>query len=422
MIADDQNVIAEKESAVRGYARLFPTVFNCATGSLLSDTSGREYIDFFCGAGTLNYGHNHPASKQALLDYIEADGIQHGLDTMTQAKASFIRTFDEIILQPRGLNYKLQFTGPTGTNAVEAAIKLARKLKQRNHIIAFTHGYHGHSLGALALTGNSYYHSEFYGSRNNVSHLPYDGYLGETVDTADYLAKVLTDPSSGTPKPAAIILETVQGEGGINVASTRWLQKVEALCREHDVLLIVDDIQVGNGRTGTFFSFEQAQLRPDLVCLSKSLGGGLPMSLLLIDPACDAWQPGEHTGTFRGNNLAFVAATALLQLWKDPEFESAIGVRADLAYTALQQIVDAHPNEALQVRGRGMILGLDVGQGAIARQIIDRCFADGLLIESSGADDEVLKFMGALNIPEAHLRRGMQILQDAVAAVLDQPV
>ena len=299
------------ESSVRGYARLFPTVFDRAIGSILTDTDGRQFIDFFCGAGSLNYGHNNPAAKRALLSYIQDDGIQHSLDTVTQAKVRFLNVFDEVILRPRELDYKVQFTGPTGTNAVEAAIKLARKAKRRSHIIAFTHAYHGHSLGSLALTANDYYHNEYYGDRNNVSHLPFDGYLGKQ-DTSVLLEKMLTDQSSGVPIPAAIILETVQGEGGINVASNQWLRRVAELCRRHDILLIVDDIQVGNGRTGKFFSFEHAGLTPDIVCLSKSIGGGLPLSIVLIRPECDAWQPGEHTGTFRGNNLAFIAATAVL--------------------------------------------------------------------------------------------------------------
>ena len=299
------------ESSVRGYARLFPAVFQSAQGSHLYDSNGRCFIDFFCGAGTLNYGHNNDRAKAALLRYIQSDGIQHSLDTVTTAKVDFINRLQQTILKPRGLDYKIQFTGPTGTNAVEAAVKLARKHKQRSHVIAFTHAYQGHTLGSLSLTGNDYYHCEHYGDRNNVSHLPFDGYL-DGVDTSILLEKMIADPSSGVPVPAAIILETIQGEGGINVASDQWLRRVSEICTKHDILLIVDDIQVGNGRTGKFFSFEHAGITPDIVCLSKSIGGGLPLSLVLIRPECDAWQPGEHTGTFRGNNLAFVAAEAVL--------------------------------------------------------------------------------------------------------------
>ena len=404
------------ESEVRGYVRSFPTVFNKAQGSILTDTNGKDYIDFFCGAGSLNYGHNNPNAKKALLEYIQSDGIQHSLDTSTKAKLDFLHTFESVILQPRKLDYKIQFTGPTGTNAVEAAIKLARKVKKRSHVIAFSHGYHGHSLGSLALTANDYYHDEFYGSRNNVSHLPFDGYLGD-IDTSEYLEKVLSDQSSGIPIPAAIILETIQGEGGINVASKQWLQNVEATCRKHDILLIVDDIQVGNGRTGKFFSFEHSGISPDIVCLSKSIGGGLPFSINLIKPEIDAWKPGEHTGTFRGNNLAFVAGRAMLEYWKQ-DFEADIAARAEIIETRLKAIIKRFEKHNLSSRGLGMIWGLDVAKGAIAKDIIKGCFNAGLLIESSGADDEVIKIMAALTIEPLTLDKGFDILEDVLSEVL----
>ena len=405
------------ESSVRGYARLFPAVFQSAKGSHLYDADGRCYIDFFCGAGTLNYGHNNDRAKDALMRYIESDGIQHSLDTVTSAKVKFINRFEQLILAPRGLDYKLQFTGPTGTNAVEAAVKLARKHKKRSHIIAFTHAYHGHTLGSLSLTGNDYYHNEFYGDRNNVSHLPFDGYMGD-VDTSILLEKMIEDPSSGVPVPAAIILETIQGEGGINVASDQWLKRVSEVCKKHDILLIVDDIQVGNGRTGKFFSFEHAAITPDIVCLSKSLGGGLPLSLVLIRPDCDAWQPGEHTGTFRGNNLAFVAAEAVLSHWRDSNFEKQIALRGNVVRERLLQLKDKFSHRNFDVRGRGMIWGLDVGSGETAKKVIGQCFQNGLLIESSGADDEVLKVMAALTIDMTTLDEGLLILELALGSVL----
>jgi diaminobutyrate-2-oxoglutarate transaminase len=405
------------ESAVRGYANLFPAVFDRASGSTLTAEDGRTWIDFFCGAGTLNYGHNNPAAKSALLNYITRDGIQHSLDTVTAAKVDFVQTFEDLILRPRGLDYRIQFTGPTGTNAVEAAVKLAKQKTSRSHVVAFTNAYHGHSLGSLALTGNRYYHSEFYGSRNNVSHLPFDGYA-VGVDSARLLAKMLEDSSSGLPIPAAIILETVQGEGGINVASDPWLREIASICRQHKIVLIVDDIQVGNGRTGKFFSFENAGITPDMVCLSKSIGGGLPMSLVLINPAMDVWKSGQHTGTFRGNNLAFVAATALLQNWEDPNFESGILYRGAVVEEKLKSIQARYSHHEFDVRGRGLIWGLDVREGQVARKIIDRCFANGLLLESSGADDQVLKAMPALNIPVALLRRGLEIMNAAIDQVM----
>ena len=412
--------LATIESNVRGYARLFPTVFDTASGSILCDSDGTKYIDFFCGAGSLNYGHNPQRVKQALIDYISRDGIQHSLDTVTDAKVKFVESFQETILWPRELDYRLQFTGPTGTNAVEAAIKLARKQTNRSHIVAFTRGYHGHTLGSLSLTANQYYHSETFGSHNNVSHLPFDGYFGQ-ADTSMMLKKMLDDPCSGLPKPAAIILETVQGEGGINVASDRWLRQVATIAAEHDIRLIVDDIQVGNGRTGTFFSFERSGIVPDLVCLSKSIGNGLPLSLVLIKPECDVWNPGEHTGTFRGNNLAFVAAATVLEHWKDARFENEIAYRGELIQDYLKRIVNQHRDNDFELRGRGLIWGIDVRCGKLARRIIDESFATGLLLEASGSEDQVLKVMPALTIPPDTLRDGLNRLADAFNSVLGTP-
>jgi len=416
-LIDAKHDISRLESEVRSYVRLFPVVFNTAKGSILTDDKGNEYIDFFCGAGTLNYGHNNPEANQALLEYIQNDGIQHSLDSATKAKVEFLQAFERIILKPRNLDYKIQFTGPTGTNAVEAAIKLARKIKQRSHVIAFSHAYHGHTLGSLALTANDYYHNDYNGARNNVSHLPFDGYMGDNVDTSEYLDKVLSDQSSGIPIPAAIILETIQGEGGINIASSTWLQRIERICKKHDILLIIDDIQVGNGRTGKFFSFEHSGITPDIVCLSKSLGAGLPLAINLINPSIDEWKPGEHTGTFRGNNLAFVTGKTVLEHWTE-NFEYEINIRSLLVQLHLSSITAKY--KQISNRGLGMIWGLDVGSGAIAKAIIKECFASGLLIESAGADDEVLKIMAALTIDLPTLEKGLIILDNAVDKVMNE--
>jgi diaminobutyrate-2-oxoglutarate transaminase len=268
------------------------------------------------------------------------------------------------------------------------------------------------------LTGNRFYHSEFYGSRNNVTHLPFDGYSAD-VDSARLLAKMLEDSSSGIPIPAAIILETIQGEGGVNVASDHWLREIASICRQHGIVLIIDDIQVGNGRTGKFFSFEHAGIKPDVVCLSKSIGGGLPMSIVLIAPEMDVWKPGQHTGTFRGNNLAFVAAAAVLKNWADPSFESGIQHRSEIIHDKLINIQKRYCHHEFDVRGRGMIWGLDIADGTLARKVIDGCFANGLLLEASGADDQVLKVMPALTIPVDLLKHGLEILSEVIARTID---
>ena len=415
-------IFEELESNVRSYSRSFPTVFSEARWSILIDENGNEYIDFLSGAGTLNYGHNNPALKQVLLDYVESDGIIHGLDMATTAKAEFLRTFKEVILDPRGLDYKVQFTGPTGTNAVEAALKIARKATGRYNIVSFTNGFHGVTAGAVAATANSHYRDGLGLPPTGVSFLPYDGYLGAGTDTSRYLAQVLEDGSSGVDHPAAVIVETVQGEGGINVATFDWLRRVEAICRQHDVLLIVDDIQMGCGRTGAFFSFEEAGVSPDIVTLSKSLSGyGLPLSLVLMKPELDQWKPGEHNGTFRGNNLAFVTAKAVLdEYWCDGDFSAEVRRKGRLVHAQLEQIAE-EVDGRLAVRGRGMVQGLDCGNGRIASAITRQAFAKGLVIETSGADGEVVKFLSPLTTSDKQLKEGLDILAESVRGSLARP-
>ncbi len=413
-------IFEELESNVRGYVRSFPVVFDTAQGAYLFDEQGNRYIDFFAGAGTLNYGHNNPVIKQALLDYLERDGIVHSLDKATVAKRGFLQKFQDTILSPRNLEYKIQFTGPTGTNAVETALKLARMVKRRSNIIAFTNGYHGLTMGSLAVTGNDFYRDESYGARNNADSLPFDGYLGSDVNTVDYLRKFISDGSSGVDTPAAIIVETVQGEGGVNVASLEWLRKLEQLCHDFDILLIIDDIQVGNGRTGTFFSFEEAGIKPDMVTLSKSIGGGLPMAILLMRPELDQWQPGEHTGTFRGNNLAFIAATKQLAYWDNDDLTKAVAHKGNIMREELERIAGKHPELGIKVRGRGMIWGLEIPHQGFAEAVSARAFEKNLVIETAGAESQVVKFLPPLIIEEEILREGLQIIDDAIDEMIQE--
>ncbi len=411
-------IFEELESKVRGYIRAFPAVFDTAKGSYLYDDNGKEYIDFFAGAGTLNYGHNNPAITEAMINYLKRDGIVHALDKATVAKQDFMQKFRDTILVPRGCRYKMQFTGPTGTNAVETALKLARMVKQRSNIIAFTNAYHGLTMGSLAVTGNAFYRDESYGVHHNSDFMPYDGYLGPDVNTIDYLRQFISDQSSGVELPAAIIVETTQGEGGINVASDEWLRQLEALCREFDILLIVDDIQMGNGRTGSFFSFERAGIKPDMVTLSKAIGGGLPMALLLIRPELDQWQPGEHTGTFRGNNLAFVAATKALEYWENDDLAKAIKHKGGIMETELKKMAEKYDEVITDLRGIGMVWGLESCASGLPAEVSRKAFDKGLVFELSGADGQVIKFLPALTIEENTLRLGMGILDETIGEVL----
>lgn len=417
----DLKIFDRMESEVRGYIRSFPVIFSQARGSVLIDEEGTEYIDFFSGAGTLNYGHNNPVFKEKLVDYLQSDGVVHGLDMATSAKKRFLETVDRVLLKPRNWQYTLQFTGPTGTNAVEAALKIARQVKGRPNIISFTHGFHGVSGGSLSATANQKFRDAAGYALGNTTFMPYDGYFGPDVDTIAYLERMLDDPSSGLDKPAGVIVETVQGEGGVNVATLRWLKELEKLCRRHDMLLIVDDIQVGCGRTGSFFSFESAGIRPDIITLSKSLSGfGLPMSLVLMKPELDVWKPGAHSGTFRGNNLAFVTATAALETyWASDAFSTDIQRKERLVRDWLENLAHSYPNAGLSVRGRGLIQGLvTASQPDLANRIARKAFERGVVIETSGAHDEVLKLLPALTIEDELLTRGLDVIEASVADAL----
>ncbi len=413
-------IFDEIESEVRSYARTFPRLFNKAQGEYLYDDDGTRYLDFLAGAGTLNYGHNHPVLKEALLRYVQDDGITHGLDLHTRAKGEFLQTLNDKIFAPRGMEYIVQFTGPTGTNSVEAAIKVARNVKGRETIVAFTNGFHGVSLGSLSLTGNSHHRGAAGVSLNGVARVPYDGYLGDDIDTTAYLDKILSDSSSGVDLPAAVIVETVQGEGGINAASFEWLRNLSEVCKRHDVLLIVDDIQAGCGRTGSFFSFEQAGIQPDIITLSKSLSGyGLPLAVVLMRPELDQWRPGEHNGTFRGNNMAFVTAKAAIDhFWSDDRFAESVRKKGDYVSARLHGIVEQHGEGNMTTRGRGLFQGLNCVSGELAGKITRAAFKKGLIIETSGADDQVVKCLCPLIISDENLARGLDIIEDSVAEVL----
>ncbi|MGW6868937.1 diaminobutyrate--2-oxoglutarate transaminase [Streptomyces sp. NPDC054901] len=404
------------ESEVRSYCRAWPVVFDRAQGSRLHDENGRSYLDFFAGAGSLNYGHNNPVLKRALLDYIERDGITHALDMSTTAKRAFLETFQSTVLAPRALPYKVMFPGPTGTNAVEAALKLARKAKGREAVVSFTNAFHGMSLGSLAVTGNAFKRAGAGVPLVHSTPMPFDNYLGGRTPDFLWFERLLEDQGSGLNNPAAVIVETVQGEGGVNVARAEWLRALADLCRRRDMLLIVDDVQMGCGRTGDFFSFEEAGITPDIVTVSKSISGyGLPMSLCLFKPELDIWEPGEHNGTFRGNNPAFVTATAALETyWRDGVLRERTRVQGDRIEQALMDLCAEHERDGASYRGRGMVWGLEFTRKERAAEVCRRAFENGLLIETSGPESEVVKLLPALTVSADELDEGLDILARSV--------
>lgn len=409
------SVFERRESVVRSYCRSWPVVFDRASGAEQTTEDGQTFLDFFSGAGALNYGHNHPVLKQALLDYLGTDRVIHSLDMFSVAKREFLEAFEEHILIPRGLDYRVQLPGPTGTNSVETALKIARKATGREQIVSFTNAFHGMTMGSLAVTGNSMKRKGAGIPLHHTTTAPYDDYLGG--DTTDFLwlERVWSDSGSGVDLPAAVIVETVQGEGGLNAARAEWLRALADLCRRFEVLLVVDDVQAGCGRTGTFFSFEEAGIVPDVVCLSKSLSGlGLPFSVTLMRPELDLWEPGEHNGTFRGFNPAFVTATAALrEFWSDDELAATVRERGDQLRRGLEAI---GADTGGHYRGRGLLAGLHFDDPEVAERVAAEAFDRGLLVETSGPESEVVKVMPPLTISAADLDRGIGLLGDAVRA------
>ncbi|WP_286716365.1 diaminobutyrate--2-oxoglutarate transaminase [Thalassolituus sp. UBA2009] len=416
------DIYHELESNVRGYCRSFPVTFTKAQNAILTDNEGNEYIDFLGGAGTLNYGHNNPVFKKALLEYIESDSITHGLDMHTEAKTAFLQSFNERIFKPRKMKYKVQFTGPTGTNAVEAALKIARKNTGRQTIVSFTNGFHGVTQGAAAVTANNYYKNAIGMPLPGVQFMPYDGYLGD-FNTLHYFEKALQDGSSGLGHPAAVIVECIQGEGGLNSASAAWMLGLQALCKRYNMLLIVDDIQAGCGRSGTFFSFEEFGIEPDVITLSKSLSGyGLPMAIVLLKEKLDTWKPGEHNGTFRGNNHAFITARMALETyWADDSFSQSVKKKAQLIRSRLKEIQAEHGGQ-MKHKGRGIMQGLECVNGQVASRITELAFKRGLIIETSGSDGQVVKILTPLTIEEDTLKAGLGILAECIGDVMAEQI
>lgn len=397
------------ESRVRSYSRSWPTVFARSKGSRLWDEQGREYLDFFSGAGSLNYGHNDPDLQRALIEHVLADGVTHSLDMSTTAKREFLEALHDV-LQARGLDYRVQFTGPTGANSVEAALKLARKVTGRSLVVSFHGAFHGMSLGALSVNGSARRRASAGVPLRDTVQVDYERPPGTSSAAARADLREQLSIAVARVRPAAVIVESIQAEGGVHPASREWLRELRLWCDENDCLLILDEIQTGCGRTGEFFGFESAGITPDLVCVAKSISGlGLPLALLLIRPEFDRWEPGEHNGTFRGNNHAFVTGTgALRKFWMDREFEQQTQQRSRFLLHALTEVAEGLPGA--RVRGRGLMAGLDTGAGPLAAALARAAFTRGLLLETCGPEGEVVKLLPPLVASEEDLRCGLEIL------------
>lgn len=404
------------ESDVRAYGRAYPAVFVTGLNARQTDENGKQYIDFFAGAGVLNFGHNNPKLKQAVIEYLQADGVLHTLDMMTPAKREFIKGFVETILRPRKMNYKLQFMGPTGTNAVEAALKLARRVTGRSNVVAFSQGFHGMTLGALACTANEYFRNAAGTPLAQVSHWPFETNEGGGLQSLETLRALYENSSGGPEKPAAFIVESLQAEGGVNLASKEWLQALQKLARDLGALLIVDDIQSGCGRTGRYFSFEESGIEPDIITLAKGIGGlGTPMAMNLVKPEHDKhWQPGEHTGTFRGQNISFIAGREALRYFEDDTLLADTRRKGEIIARYLAGIAKKYSDRGFSARGVGMMQALDTGDGALAKAIARDCFDHGMIFGPCGVGGAVIKLIPPLTIPDDDLDEGLAILGAAI--------
>ena len=410
------------ESEVRSYCRKFPTVFTKAKNATLFDEEGNSYIDFFCGAGACNYGHNNDYIKERVIDYLQNDGIVHSMDMYTVSKGDFIEFFETKVLQPRGLDYKIMFPGPPGANSMEAALKLARKVTGRTNVFALMGCFHGMTLGTLAMTTEAAARKGAGVPLYNVTHIPAP-YMFPELDTIQYMETLLEDDHSGVEKPAALVIEAVQAEGGINVLPAEWLQRARGFCDKYGIMLFLDEIQVGNCRTGTFFAFERAGIKPDIITMAKSIGGmGMPFALTLFRPELDQWSPGEHNGTFRGFQLATVAGKAGLEYMLQNDVEAETRRKGKI----VEDYLGAHLPETgskLPFRGIGLIWGIDFSAypAGMAKAASAECFKRGLVIELAGRQDCVLKPMPPLTIDDSDLKKGLDIIIESIKALnLDQ--
>jgi len=400
------NSIEALESEVRFYSRLFPAIFSKASGAYVFCNDGSKYLDFFCGSGSLNYGHSNPVMKQAVIDYLQGDGIINSLDQMTEAKLKFMKSFYEIILKPRAYNYKMQFCGPTGTNSIEAAMKLSRKFTQREKIIFFEHSFHGMTYGSMSISGMKAGKLNKDYTKNSVE-MPF----AENENSITILKQYLENCSTGD-LPAAIVMETIQAEGGIKVAPKEWIESVAAISKKFGVLLVIDDIQTGCGRTGTFFSFDNMNVKPDIICLSKSLSGyGFPFSMNLINPEIDCWDPGEHNGTFRGNNLAFIAANCALDYWRTDALSKSIMHCAGL----IENYFYSDSNlKQVKLNGRGLMFGIESGDEEKNTKLQKTLFKNGILMDTCGYRNNVVKIMPPITISDEDLIKGLDIIHKSI--------
>lgn len=429
----------QTESNARSYPRKFPFALSKAQGSWIEDVEGNKYLDFLCGAGTLALGHNDSEVNQAMVDMITNNAPLHTLDLTTPVKDTFVHTLFSLLPEELQKNAKIQFCSPSGTDAVDAALKLCKTATGRSSIIAFSGGYHGMGHGALALTGNLNAKNKVNSLMPDVHFLPYPysyrcpfglgGEAGEKAAAA-YFERLLKDPESGITKPAAVILEPIQGEGGVIPAPVEFLKTVRRVTKELGIPMIVDEIQCGVGRSGKFFAFEYADIVPDVILASKAIGGSQPLAVVIYNGDLDKWTAGVHAGTFRGNQLAMKAGTIVMNRVSKPEFLADVVKKGDYIRARLSELKDK-VSIIGDIRGKGLMMGCEFvdprgkpdqigslpASGEIAAAVQKACFERKLVMEKGGRNGAVMRCLCALNISMEDIEKMLEIFEKVVLEI-----
>ncbi len=429
---------AARESAARTYARFLPIVPVRARGMTIEGADGRRYLDCLAGAGTLALGHNHPVALEAIRSVLDSGAPLHVLDLATPVKDAFTTALFETLPSELAEHGRVQFCGPAGTDAVEAAVKLVRNATGRAGLFAFTGAYHGMTAAALAATGDTAARATVGEADARVTRLPYPydyrcpfgvgGDHGAEL-SARWTASLLDDPKGGVQQPAGMLLEPVQGEGGVIPAPDAWLGRMRRITRERGIPLIVDEIQTGVGRTGAFWAIEHSGIVPDVMVLSKAIGGSLPLAVVVYREELDTWHPGAHAGTFRGNQLAMAAGTATMRYVRENRLAERAATTGARMLTRLRALAAHHPVIG-DVRGRGLMVGIEFVEpdqprddyGALpaaprtAAAVQAEALHRGLIVEIGGRHGSVVRLLPPLTITDEQTEAVLDRLADAIAA------
>jgi len=427
----------KRESNARSYPRRLPLAIKRAEGVYITDMDGKQYIDCLAGAGTLALGHNHAVVREAIEGFMQSYVPLHTLDLTTPVKEAFIDEVFSSLPSSFAEKVKIHFCGPTGGDAVEAALKLVKTATGNRVIFSFQGGYHGSTHGALSITGTTSPKKNIHALVPDAHFLPYPyeyrcpfgiGKEGHRISST-YIEHLLDDPESGIVTPAGVIVEVVQGEGGSIPAPVGWLKELRRITRERNIPLIIDEVQTGIGRTGKMFAFEHAEIEPDVLILSKAIGGSLPLSVVLYDKRLDKWEPGAHIGTFRGNQMAMAAGQATLRFIKENELPAHAHALGIYVKEQLQQI-QKQVSSIGEVRGLGLMLGIEIinpvkqpntigsypAYPELARKIQQECFNRGVILEVGGRFGTVIRLLPPLIISKEQVDEVLQRFYEAITS------